>query len=134
MRAAVCRCGSSPSLRSPPPRVLRPPPLNARSRRTTLRSGDKGHDLLRGYSGGHCAGEVATTRAQSSGARTERSQRWAGLWVIWILRAAAGLICTFLLSGKVEISQRPPTLFFFRSWNCPTSPETQDAPAGPRCS
>lgn len=75
--------------------------------------------------------EAATTRAQSSGARTGGSQRWAGLWVIWILRAAAGLICTFLLSGKVEISQRPPTLFFFRGRNRPTPQENQDAPAGP---
>lgn len=29
VRAAVCRCGSSPSLRCPPPRVLRPPPLSS---------------------------------------------------------------------------------------------------------
>lgn len=48
VRAAVCCCGSSPS--------LRPPPLSARSRRPAPRSADVGHDLLRGYSGGHCAG------------------------------------------------------------------------------
>ncbi|XP_032264417.1 atherin-like [Phoca vitulina] len=138
VRAAVCRCGSSPSPRCPPPppsrarpprRVgLQPPPPRGLEMRGSIH-----RDAARAAT--HTT-EAVAIRAQSAWTRTRGSERSGarGSEKLGSLLAAAGLSRTFLLSERVgdkvwaEIPQRPPTPLFPSASAPPAPPGTEDAP------